>query len=47
MMKDHLFSFNETYELTMKSIKLVHLIETKRIELHLHNRDIVVIRDSF
>ena len=47
IMKDHLFSFNETYELTMKSIRLIHLIETKRTELHLHNRDIIVIRNGF
>ncbi|KKL45878.1 hypothetical protein LCGC14_2351220 [marine sediment metagenome] len=44
IMKDHQFSFDEVYELTMKSIRIVYQIETRRTELHLHDRDIVIIR---
>ncbi|KKL70722.1 hypothetical protein LCGC14_2102060, partial [marine sediment metagenome] len=46
IMKDHQFNFDETHELTMKSIRFVYQIETRRTELQLHNRDIVVIKNS-
>lgn len=45
IMKDHQFSFDEIYELTMKSIRFVYSLEIKRTELHLHGRDIVRIFD--
>ncbi|MHA1150387.1 MAG: hypothetical protein ACTSR8_19380 [Promethearchaeota archaeon] len=47
VMKDHSFSFNDVYELTMKSIEFIHMVEVKRKELHLQDSDIVLIFDSF
>ncbi len=46
IMKDHQFSFDEVYELTTKSIRIVYQIESRRTELHLQGRDIVKIFDS-
>jgi len=47
VMKDHSFNFKEVYELTMKSIKFIYKVETKRKALQLQGRDIVRIFNTF
>ena len=47
VMKNHIFNFNEIYELTMKVIKFIYKVEMKRKVFQLQERDIVIVFNKF